>query len=70
MSEDLKPCPFCGKAAKVEKVKVMTTGEIEFTVRCKSEICMGHPEIPVSYETERKAASAWNRRKGEDDQGS
>lgn len=57
MTEELKPCPFCGGTANIAK------GEIEFWAYCQH--CGAQTEL---YETEYEVAKAWNTRKIEEAQ--
>ncbi len=56
MSEELKPCPFCGAAANIEK-EVDSGALDEYTIRCMS--CLARTVIRYS---EDKAIQAWNKR--------
>lgn len=51
MTEQLKPCPFCGGTANIAK------GQIEFWAYCPH--CGAQTEL---YETEQEVAKAWNAR--------
>lgn len=51
MSEELKPCPFCGSE------KVILQGRMYFWVQCKN--CLA--EIGAQ-DTEKEAVAQWNRR--------
>ena len=57
MSEELKPCPFCGGEADLREV----TGGF-FVVYCTNiKGCALNPTT-LGYETQEEAAEAWNRR--------
>lgn len=56
MTDELKPCPFCGGTANIAK------GQIEFWVYCPH--CGARTEF---YETEQEAADSWNARPIEDE---
>lgn len=57
--EELKPCPFCGGDARVQKVNAIVG--VKFTVCCGNCYCMGH-ETTYLVNTREKAVEAWNRR--------
>lgn len=59
MSEELKPCPFCGGEAHFMKVKHVIG--IWYAVCCDDEECLGHEQSRL-YTLRRLAADAWNRR--------
>ena len=59
MSEELKPCPFCGGEAGVE---ICGDG---YYVTCQSHKCLISP-LTGDYETEAAAIVAWNRRAGDE----
>ena len=65
MSE-LKPCPFCGREAKIHK----RLNAPYHAVVCKDTKCSGH-NLYVLFWNEQDAIEAWNRRaeplRGEDD---
>ncbi|UVO19548.1 Lar family restriction alleviation protein [Stutzerimonas stutzeri] len=65
MSEELKPCPFCGSAAKLEDHRTI------WAVRCECGCCVlgarapePESEMPADYwaRFEKSAVDAWNRR--------
>lgn len=58
MSEELKPCPFCGGEAQV----VRKPYEPKVCVGCGDDACLGFSGLGWLYETEEQAAAAWNRR--------
>ena len=57
MSE-LKPCPFCGKTARIRS-EACTEGVV-FYAECGNRLCSVHPR--VSATTVAVAAEIWNRR--------
>ena len=59
MSEELKPCPFCGGEAHFIKVKHVVG--VWYTVCCDDAECFGHEQSRL-YTLRRLAAEAWNRR--------
>ena len=62
MSEELKPCPFCG--SKEVYTQTFTIGGISnnwlWNVKCTEQGCFAEGPICNS---EKEAISAWNRRK-------
>lgn len=67
--EELKPCPFCGGAAGVDKMNFCfeDTGEYAmsaFVVSCSAFVvsCRVCGMKTAQYRTEEKAVKAWNRR--------
>ena len=70
MSEELKPCPFCGGKAKVKATK---KDYVEFTIWCECE-CGAQTEefcpdtnkeddtMANIEESKKRAIKAWNRR--------
>ena len=66
MSEiELKPCPFCGKKAKVETITDIFHHST-FMVVCGNDGCGCHP-MTDPFESRREAADAWNRREAENE---
>lgn len=62
---DLKPCPFCGRRAKMEKKRFF--GYYTYVIGCSSIKCHISPESP-GYEGRAEAIAAWNRRANEAEQ--
>ena len=58
MNIDLKPCPFCGKAAKIIRIPV-DYAHNEYSVECSSWKCRVSTQY---YENRKSAAAAWNKR--------
>lgn len=56
MTDELKPCPFCGSSAVIR-----SNGEYQYYVRCTNFDCSVHPTTYVMT-TPEKAIAAWNRR--------
>ena len=58
---ELKPCPFCGAEAKLERInthrKIFSKLLIGYVVSCK--ICKSQGRIALDIPT---AVNAWNRR--------
>lgn len=59
MSEELKPCPFCGGEAHIKEV--VSACEKLYTVGCPDSECMGY-ETWLLKPTVDEAVAAWNRR--------
>ena len=58
MSEELKPCPFCGSRAEVNyKIDLDS-----WIVECSNFCCPASYMIGWWYDTERDAIDGWNRR--------
>lgn len=65
MSEiKLKPCPFCGSSAGIQKD---ITGKKAYHVVCNDRKCecLMVAGIPIWAESREEAAKAWNRRSNE-----
>lgn len=67
MSEELKPCPFCGSGAHVSGGRVFGSGG--FYVACDAVDCFAavgeayhHDEPQHCFHNEDVAIAAWNRR--------
>lgn len=59
MSDKLKPCPFCGKAAHMRVKPDRLLGN-RYIPQCTDTNCPGRTYR--YYHTEKAAAGAWNRR--------
>ena len=59
MSEELKPCPFCGGAATVKRNSYGS-----YYAVCNSDDCLC-VAMTIVFATEFEAVTAWNRRDGE-----
>lgn len=55
--EELKRCPFCGRAAKIINYKDMKYK----TVKCMNMMCIAC-DIEPTFDTIEEAIEAWNRR--------
>ena len=55
--EKLKPCPFCGRTAKLNVIE--NYGPNDYFVSCTSFYCV---EQRHCYRSKRSAIEAWNRR--------
>lgn len=53
----LKPCPFCGGKAHIQKL----IAQQPYFVECDNEFCIAG-NSNASFKTEEEAAKAWNRR--------
>ena len=60
----LKPCPFCGKKARVEKIPEGLNWSGLYVVGCdRDDLCMGNiNHFTMIFCTPETAAEAWNRR--------
>jgi Lar family restriction alleviation protein len=61
VSQELKPCPFCGTSAAIFKSYHEDTGLTQFTVVCNRVACPAQGRTGPNR-TEEKAIAAWNRR--------
>lgn len=59
--EELKPCPFCGAAAKITRIRGY---ERPYVAVCQKEECLA--SVGVYSYTREEAAKAWNRRVNDD----
>lgn len=57
MSEELKPCPFCGGEAKVIKIP---RGDRKYVAICENDLCMA--SVGNFSCTREDAVRKWNRR--------
>lgn len=61
MSDQLKPCPFCGGEAQMGKLDVAKPyGDFQYGAGCVTFMCVGSAR-PI-FQTEAEAFAAWNRR--------
>jgi len=61
--EELKPCPFCGKGARLQEGFDQTNEEPYWYVVCNNERCTVAPLTRYwDSENKRKAINAWNTR--------
>lgn len=61
MSEELKPCPFCGTVPKMGTSELMN-GRPRYFVECEGNGCVMRAYTANDYETPLEAVEAWNRR--------
>lgn len=62
MSDELKPCPFCGGEAEcIDDTGVLVNGRRTWVVWCPDEECPVVLSTPLC-ETQEEAAAAWNTR--------
>lgn len=59
MSNELKPCPFCGGPAEMQITKHIP-GRFGYTPRCKNQSCCGRST--KQYTVREAAEYMWNRR--------
>lgn len=63
MSDELKPCPFCGGEADIEETSFME--HATFSVGCRSmegpDECIGQQSL-LTFARKSEAIAAWNRR--------
>ena len=60
MSDDLKPCPWCGVGVRAMS-RYHPRDPNEWYVSCGARDCVMQPETPT-YRTDDEAIAAWNRR--------
>lgn len=62
MSDELKPCPFCGAEGYIDEIEsTLSHKKIVYYPRCRTEKCPGNQGW-VHYETKAEAIAAWNLR--------
>lgn len=62
MTEQLKPCPFCGGESDADTLQGHRGDQRHF-VSCRDENCVGFVADPyLTFATQREAIAAWNRR--------
>ena len=59
MSEELKPCPFCGGRAGIKITQHVPRG-YDYTPQCKNPHCCGR--LYKKFEDRETAIKMWNRR--------
>ena len=62
MSDELKPCPFCGEEPRVSDLLVYPNGE-KYPANVKCRRC---GIVKANYDSVEKAVTVWNTRPGED----
>lgn len=62
MSDKLKPCPFCGGEASLERSHHTVFGD-GYWVECENANCPCNPHT-IDYRDEDMAVNAWNERLG------
>lgn len=65
MTQELKPCPFCGSKAEVS---VMDTGYAYVWCSADEDACEFRPET-FAHPSESEAAAIWNRRAPQPEEG-
>lgn len=58
MSEELKPCPFCGGDARI----IAKPYEPKVCFGCDDDTCLGFSGLGCLYDSEKEATEAWNHR--------
>ena len=53
---ELKPCPFCGKEARIESIDIEPSHS--YFIRCTKKCC----EQTNAYKDKLSAIEAWNKR--------
>lgn len=66
--KDLKPCPFCGEPAEVDRGSYVGVGEVErqiVEISCSNHCCdCPAAELAVDGQSDDEAADLWNTRGG------
>jgi hypothetical protein len=64
MSDELKPCPFCGNVPELGEHNVdQSSWKPRYDVACRNDKCI----LQRTYETQAVAVAAWNTRPIEDE---
>jgi hypothetical protein len=61
MTENIKPCPFCGELPGISQDENAYEDGIFWTVECMNEDCRVYVKT-VNFNTKGKAIEAWNIR--------
>lgn len=61
-SNEVLPCPFCGKKPHFYQIPAPTRGKFVWKVMCSAVDCCA---ILNDYDTLEQVIEAWNNRKGE-----
>ena len=66
MTEELKPCPFCGGPAELKDARKFLVVSRQsyitpYSVSCENKQCGVKPHTPF-VDSEQEAITAWNRR--------
>ena len=62
MSEELKPCPFCGKKASIQDCSYYGSAPA-WSAMCDNPTCFAYTE---AFKTKKEAIERWNNRPAED----
>ena len=62
MPNELKPCPFCGRLAKIHNCKVYGGYDYSYVECSKCHIRTKQYEVSTEYSSSEKATNDWNRR--------
>ncbi len=61
MTENIKPCPFCGELPGISQDEYTHKDGIFWTVECMNEDCRVYVKTD-NFDTKEKAIEAWNIR--------
>ena len=64
-TNDLLPCPFCGKKAMIMQLPVGTKAQGLYSVGClEDSMCFGHiSHVSMRFVSKNTARETWNTRK-------